>query len=88
MHQMVFLRRIAMEPEGKPLRRDTFVGDSLGPLVGHYVRRPGCPRQDWTTEFLRQGCAKMGAVRFHALLRSCGDEADSIWKREVAKLFQ
>ena len=86
-HQMFFLRKVAMEPEGKPLRRDTFVGASLDPLVGHYIRRPGRPRQDWTTELLRQGCAKMGAATFYALLRSCGDEADGNWKREVAKLF-
>ncbi len=68
--------------------RDTFVGATLEPLVGHFIRRTGRPRQDWTIELLRKGCAKMGAAKFQALLRDRGDEADRRWKSEVEKFFQ
>ena len=45
---------------GGPLRRDTFVGDTLRPLIRHYIRKVGRPRTNWTEELMQDAAARFG----------------------------
>ena len=53
--QMAVLGKTAQTQVGHPMRHNVFVGDSLRPLVGYYIRRPGRPRQDCTNSLLEKG---------------------------------
>jgi hypothetical protein len=54
------LGKIAASPVSSPLRSCTFVGTSLQPRVGRFVRRIGRPRQDWTSEVLKAAEQRLG----------------------------
>jgi len=85
--QLALLRRAAVSPVPSPMRTNTFVDDTLNPQIGRYVRRIGRPRQDWTSQLLREGAQRFGFNRFHALLQDTSEGADEQWKREVSKCF-
>ena len=87
-HQLHLLRKVAAQPAGHPARVDTFEGDSLNPQIGRYVRRIGRPRQDWTTQLLREGRARMGCQRFQSWISDRSKGAEVTWKAEVEKIFQ
>ena len=53
--QLVLLGHVARSPLGDPLRRDTFVEDTLKPIVAHFIRKVCQPAQNWTEELLRHG---------------------------------
>ena len=87
-HQLHLLRKVAVQGAGHPLRVDTFEGTTLNPQIGRYVRRIGRPRQDWTTQLLREAQMKMGPQRFEGLITDQSKGADIRWKAEVEKIFQ
>jgi hypothetical protein len=87
-HQMQLLRKVAVQSADHPLRVDTFEGATLNPQIGRYIRRVGRPRQDWTTQLLREGRARVGAQRFDVLISDRSDGADTRWKAEVEKCFK
>ena len=55
---------------------------SVRPQVGRYVRRVGRPRQDWTTQVMREGARLLGAVQLESLL---GDRSPGAEKRRREK---
>lgn len=85
--QLVLLKRAATSPSSSPMRVHTFVGDSLDPQIGRFIRRIGRPRQDWTSQLLREGIRRMGTEKFYSMLRDSSADAAARWKREVAKCF-
>ena len=85
--QLALLRRAAVSPVPSHMRSNTFVDDTLNPQIGRFVRRIGRPRQDWTSQLLREGAQRFGFHRFHTLLKDTSEGADAQWKREVAKCF-
>ena len=87
--QLLLLGKVAFSPAGSPLRRDVFVGDSLRPQIGRYVRRVGRPRQDWLTEVWKSGAQLLGGDgRLRALLQSQEQHPEVAWRCEVNKAFQ
>ena len=85
--QLALLRKAAASPAPSPMRTNTFVDDTLTPQIGRFVRRIGRPRQDWTSQLLREGAQRFGCNRFHTLLQDTSEGADLKWKTEVAKCF-
>ena len=85
--QFLLFGRVAFSQAGSPLRRDTFIGDSLNPWIGHYVRRVLRPRLDWTSQLLQQAASRFGSATFQALLRDRSDGAYLRWKVEVERVF-
>ena len=61
--QLLLLSKIAMAPEGSPLRNSTFIPGTLLPQVGRYVRRVGRPWQDWCTVVLQEAALVCGGWR-------------------------
>ena len=87
--QLLLLGKVALSPTGSPLRKDVFVGDSLRPQMGRYVRRIGRPRQDWLTEVWKSGAQRLGGdTRLGALLQSQEQHPGVAWRCEVNKAFQ
>ena len=86
-HQLHLLRKVAGSAEGGPMRRDTFVDATLQPQIGRFVRRLGRPRQEWTSQLMREGRLRMGHAKFQAYLTDTSDGADAHWKAELEKLF-
>ena len=69
LRQLVLMGKVARSSGDSALRRDVFVGSTLNPQVGRYIRRIGRPRQDWCTEVLKAGAGKFGSLaRFEAAL--------------------
>jgi len=87
-HQLHLLRKVSVQGAGHPLRVDTFEGSTLNPQIGRYVRRIGRPRQDWTTQLLREGQVRMGPQRFQLLISDQSEGAGLRWKVEVERSFQ
>ena len=78
-----------MAPAHSLIRKCVFIGDSLIPQVGQFVRRVGRPRLDWASEVMKAGAAKLGSTaRLEALLRAAGPDAEAAWALEMQKLFQ
>ena len=86
--QLLLLGKCARAPVGDHLRANVFIDDSTQPCVGHYIRRVGRPRQDWTSEVFRAGVAKFGDYStFVNLLGSRCPDAEKVWKSESRRLF-
>ena len=66
--QLLLLGRVACSPVGSPLRESTFIGSSLSPQVGRYVRRVGRPRQDWYSQVYKAGVQMYGKTTLEAAL--------------------
>ena len=86
-HQLCLLQKVAAADSNSPLRKDTFVDETLIPQIGRFVRRVGRPRQDWTSQLLREGRERMGSQRFEKLLRDRSEGAQQRWKQELERLF-
>ena len=83
--QLVLLGRVARAPVGDPLRRDTFVGQTLKPAVNQYVRRIGRPCQNWTEDLIKQGASLWGG---RSIFEDCITAAShNVWKQQVQKMF-
>ena len=59
--RLMLLFRVGRSPAGDPLRRNTFKGATAQPVIGSYVRRPGRPRQDWTSQGLAEAARRCGS---------------------------
>jgi len=81
--QLRLLGKVAFSPAGSPLRRDTFVDDSLRPQIGRYIRRIGRPRQDWTSCVLGEGRRLLGDTRMNQLLTDTSEGALQRWNQQV-----
>ena len=57
---IAILGQAARAPEGDPLSRDTFVGNSLLQRTSFYVWRAGRPRQKWAEGVWKFGCKIFG----------------------------
>ena len=52
--QLVMLGKILQSGHGCPLRKVSFVGDTLRPATDQYVRRVGRPRAEWVPRVLEE----------------------------------
>ena len=86
--QLNLLRRVALSPADSPMRANTFAEGSLIPQIGCYVRRVGRPRQEWTSQLLREGAGRIGYAQFYSLLQDSSVAAQKQWNVEVEKLFE
>ena len=86
--QLCLLRRVAQSPAGGPMRRDTLVNDSLRPQIGVYIRRVGRPRQDWTSQLMREGSRLLGVGQFESLLLDRSGGAAVRWTQALDRLFK
>ena len=84
--QLVLIGRVAMAPAGDPLRRDTFVDHTLRPQIGRFIGRRGRPRQNWTSEVMREGQHRFGHAAFHNLLSDTSQGASARWRQEVKRV--
>ena len=73
--QLALFGKVAFAAAGDPRRRDTFVGPSLQPQIGSFVR----PRQDWTTLVLSEGERVFGLDQLHQLLSDTAEDAEHRW---------
>ena len=84
-HQIHLLGRVGRSPKDSPMRRHTFIGDSSQQQIGHYIRRVGRPRQDWTTMVMAEAERLIGDRRMlENLLVSTATE----WRCKFDALFQ
>ena len=81
LHQLCLLRKVALTTADHPLRKDTFVDQTLTPQIGRFIRRVGRPRQDWTTQLLREGHVRFGFDEFQTILSDCSPGADCRWRK-------
>ena len=79
--------KVALSPTGSPLRRDTFIDDTLNPQIGRFVRRVGRPRLDWTTCVLKEGRRLLGNERLTELLSNCDDNAVIVWNQAIHNIM-
>ena len=82
-HQLTLLHKVAATDATNPMRRDTFVGATLNPQIGQFVRRVGRPRQDWATQLLREASERVGEHNFQPLLAS----GKLQWKAAIERSF-
>ena len=83
----MLLRKVAVS-KNDVLRRDTFADTTLRPQVGRYIRRVGRPRQDWTSQLLKEGMVRFGTEKFMFLLADEGEGAEARWKQEMRRHFR
>jgi len=84
--QLIQIGKVARAAPNSPLRRDTFIDDTLLPQVGRFVRKVGRPRQEWTTGVMKAGAQKFGSdAIYQSKLR--GYDAKQ-WKRELDERFR
>ena len=86
-HQLHLLRKAALAEPEHPLRKDCFYGSTLSPQIGTFIRRVGRPRQEWTSQLLREGEQRFGDALFQTLLSDRTECAEKRWKAEVEKIF-
>ena len=86
--QFVLLGKIARSPLNSPLRRDTFVGASVSPMIGHFIRIVGRPRQDWTNYLLKEGATRLGHEKFQQMLVDRSDGAQQRWISELQRALK
>ena len=84
--QLVMLGRVALSPEGSPLKKNVFVDDSLNLEIERYIQRRGRPRQTWSTEVLSAAKRLLGAARVEQLLRDRSPGAEHRWNNEVKRV--
>ena len=86
--QLLLLGRVARSPDGSTMRINTFRDGGVQPQIGHFIRRRGRPRQDWTTELLKFGSALMGRSHFERVLADRSEGADSRYKSELRNILK
>ena len=85
VRQLVLMGKVARSPGDSPLRRDVFVGNTLNPQVGRYIRRVGRPRQEWCTEVLKVGASKFGS---HAQFEAALAQAETLYHDQLEGKFR
>ena len=83
--QLILLGLVARSPAGDPLRRNTFIGDSLQPQICHYVRKVGRPRTNWTESVLQEGVSRFGGLPAFVKM-ICGKSKEE-WKAVLNQMF-
>ena len=86
--QLALLRRTAVSHTKSPLRRSTFIENTLDTEVGRYVRRVGRPRQDWTTQVLKAAREWLGPEKANDFLSQRGITWDRYWQYELRRCFR
>ena len=84
--QLSLLGKVALSPQGHPLRRDAFVDNTLQPQIGRFIRRQCRPRQDWIAEVMKEAWKQLGGRRVTELLTNGSPLALRQWNRELQKI--
>ena len=79
--QLLLFGKAARATAESPLRYLTFVGDSLRPLADYFIRRPGCPRNEWTRMVLNEALRLTGSM--DTLVGLVGDQ--HIWQSFIQR---
>ena len=83
--QLSLFGLVARSQATDPLRKDTFALDTLEPSVGHYIRKVGRPRTNWTESMLKEGAARFGGkAAFSKCVQSSIKEQ---WKAHLNRIF-
>jgi len=85
--QLVLLGKVALAPDGSPLRNNTFAHGTLIPQIGRFIRKVGRPRQNWTSQLVQEGISRLGYTRFFTPLQDRSQGAYTYWKNEMSKSF-
>ena len=85
--QLLYFGRVALAPDGHPIRRDVFVDGSLHFQLDRYVKRVGRPRQTWASELRKEADRLLGSQVVERLLNDRTLGADLRWRAEVEKYF-
>ena len=85
--QLSLLGRAARSPSGSLMRQCAFRDNSVLPQIGRFIRRVGRPRQDWTTQLLKEGAQLFGPDLFTRMLSDTSEGADVRWKQTLQRLF-
>ena len=83
--QLNLLGIVARSPADSPLRRNTFIGDTLQPTISHYIRKVGRPRTNWTESVLKDGAARFQSSQ--ALADNVGSRSREEWKAHLNRIF-
>jgi len=83
--QFQLFRRVAQSQVGSPLRRHTFVGNTLQPYISHFVRKVGRPRVNWTESLLKDGALRFGSEA--AFLTYMAQSSENEWKGRLVQMF-
>jgi len=86
VRQLALLGTVARSSLEGPLRRSTFANSTTSPQIGRYVRRVGRPRQDWTTQVMREGVRLFGLEQFEKLLSDRSPGAEQRWREKLRGL--
>ena len=81
--QLIFLGKVARAGPENPVRRDTFIPNTILPQLGSFVGRRGRPRQDWTRQLIKEGVARLGLLKFDSMLSDTSPGAQARWKQEM-----
>ena len=81
--QLMLMGKVARCPVGHVMRANTFYRDTCQPVIGHFIRKRGRPRADWTSQMLKEGARLFGTTRFEAMLSDRSDGAGERYRREV-----
>ena len=76
---------VARSPADSPLRRNTFMGDTLQPTISHYIRKVGRPRTNWTESVLKDGAARFQSLQ--AFTEKVGSGSKEEWKTHLNRMF-
>ena len=64
--QLIYLGKPMRAPVGDPLRDVSFIGNTLAPATGQYVRRVGRPRTEWVPTVVYQARQHFGPLDLEA----------------------
>ena len=83
--QLKLFGHVARSSDGDPMRQDVFVGQTLQPKLGQYIRRVGRPCLNWTEELIKVGAARSGSyANFERMITNCSQEE---WNGYVDRMF-
>jgi hypothetical protein len=85
LQQLCLFGKAARASEGSPMRVDTFRAGGIKPVIGHFIRKRGRPRQDWTNELLKvaRNVARASGTTLEGLI-----ENEVNWKTAVHRFCQ
>jgi hypothetical protein len=61
--QLLMFGKVALAPPDSHLRMNCFIDDTVSLQIGRFVLKVGRPRQNWTSELLKEGIARFGLIR-------------------------
>ena len=83
--QLTLLGQVVRASRDDPLRRDTFIEDTMRPAISHYIRKVGRPCRNWTEEVIKQGASRCGG--YNIFVDNIVGSTSIEWKQQLQRLF-